>query len=44
MRQNNSRLFIKNDAAYVAVVFVSVVLFIAFLAIQIFTGITMTRI
>lgn len=44
MRQNNSRLFIKNDAAYVAVVFVSVVLFIAFLAIQIFTEITMTRI
>ena len=44
MRQNSSRLFIKNDAAYVAVVFVSVILFISFLAIQIFTEITMTRI
>ena len=44
MRENNSRLFIKNDAAYVAVVFVSVILFISFLAIQIFTQITMTRI
>lgn len=44
MRQNSSRLFIKSDAAYVAVVFVSVILFISFLAIQIFTEITMTRI
>ena len=44
MKQNSSRLFIKSDAAYVAVVFVSVILFISFLAIQIFTEITMTRI
>ena len=44
MRSNEHRLFIKNDTAYVVVVFVSVILFISFIAIQIFTEITMTRI
>ncbi len=43
MRNNESRLFIKNDAVYVAVVFLSVVLFIALLAVQIFTGATSFR-
>ena len=43
MRKNDSRLFIKNDAVYVTVVFVSVVLFIVLLAAQIFSGVTVTR-
>lgn len=43
MRNNEGRLFIKNDAVYVAVVFVSVILFIALLAAQIFSGATETR-
>ena len=44
MRKNNGRLFIQNDAIYVAVVFVSVFLFIALIALQIFSGIHATRI
>ena len=40
MRNNDSRLFFKNDAVYVAVVFLSVVLFIALLALQVFSGAT----
>ena len=43
MRNNDSRLFIKNDVVYVTVVFVSVVLFIGLLAFQIFSGDTTTR-
>ena len=43
MRKNDSRLFIKNDAVYVAVVFLSVVLFIGILAFQIFSSVTATR-
>ena len=43
MRNNEGRLFIKNDAVYVAVVFASVVLFIGLLAAQIFSGVTTTR-
>ena len=43
MRNNDSRLFIKNDVVYVTVVFVSVVLFIGLLAAQIFSGVTPTR-
>ncbi|MBR2548439.1 MAG: bifunctional diguanylate cyclase/phosphodiesterase [Clostridiales bacterium] len=43
MKNNDSRLFIKNDAVYVTVVFVSVVLFIVLLAFQIFSGVTSTR-
>ena len=43
MKNNDSRLFIKSDAVYVAVVFASVVLFIALLAAQIFSGVTLTR-
>ena len=44
MRKNNGRMFIQNDVAYVAVVFVSVVLFIGLIALQIFSGIHATRI
>ena len=44
MRKNDNRLFIKNDAAYVAVVFASVIFFIFLLAAQIFSGITQARI
>ena len=44
MRKNNGRMFIENDAAYVAVVFVSVILFIGLIALQIFSGIHATRI
>ncbi len=44
MRKNDSRLFIKNDAAYVAVVFASVIFFIFLLAAQIFSGVTQARI
>lgn len=43
MRNNEGRLFIKNDAVYVTVVFASVVLFIALLAAQIFSGDTNIR-
>ena len=43
MRINEGRLFIKNDAAYVAIVFLSVVLFISLLAVQIFSGATSFR-
>lgn len=43
MKNNDSRLFIKNDVVYVTVVFVSVVLFIGLLAAQIFSGVTTTR-
>ena len=43
MRNNDSRLFIKNDAVYVTIVFFSVVLFIALLAAQIFTSLTPVR-
>ena len=43
MRNNDSRLFIKSDAVYVAVVFASVILFIGLLAAQIFSGVTATR-
>ena len=43
MGNNDSRLFIKNDAVYVTVVFVSVVLFIGLLAFQIFSDVTATR-
>ena len=43
MKNNDSRLFIKSDAVYVAVVFASVVAFIALLAAQIFSGVTSTR-
>lgn len=43
MRDNDSRLFIKNDVVYVTVVFASVVLFISLLAFQIFSGDTTTR-
>lgn len=43
MRINEGRLFIKNDAAYVAIVFLSVVLFISLLAVQIFSGVTSFR-
>ena len=43
MRKNDSRLFIKNDALYVTIVFVSVVVFIALLAAQIFTSLTPVR-
>ena len=43
MKNNDSRLFIKSDAVYVAVVFASVVAFIALLAVQIFSGVTSTR-
>ena len=44
MRKNNGRLFIQNDAAYVAVVFASVILFLGLIALQIFSGIHATRI
>ena len=44
MRKNNGRMFIQNDVAYVAVVFVSVILFIGLIALQIFSGIHATRI
>lgn len=37
-------MFIQNDAVYVAVVFVSVILFIGLIALQIFSGIHATRI
>ena len=37
-------MFIQNDVAYVAVVFVSVILFIGLIALQIFSGIHATRI
>ena len=37
-------MFIENDVAYVAVVFVSVILFIGLIALQIFSGIHATRI
>lgn len=43
MRNNEGRLFLKNDAVYVTVVFVSVILFIGLLAAQIFSGTTETR-
>ena len=43
MKNNGSRLFFNNDAAYVAVVFLSVVLFISLLALQVFTGVTAFR-
>lgn len=43
MRKNSGRLFIQNDAIYVATVFMSVFLFIGLLALQIFSGIPMTR-
>ena len=43
MRNNDRRLFIKNDAVYVTIVFVSVVIFIALLAAQIFTSLTPVR-
>ena len=43
MKNNDSRLFIKSDAVYVAVVFASVVAFIALLAAQIFSGVSSTR-
>ena len=43
MRNNESRLFIKNDAAYVVVIFASVILFIGLLAAQIFSSVTATR-
>ncbi len=43
MKKNDSRLFIQSDATYVAVVFLSVVLFIGLLALQIFSGISSTR-
>ena len=43
MRNNEGRLFFKNDAVYVTVVFVSVILFIGLLAAQIFSGTTETR-
>ena len=43
MKTNDSRLFIKSDAVYVAVVFASVVVFIGLLAVQIFSGVTTTR-
>ena len=44
MKKNNGRLFFQNDAIYVAVVFASVILFMGLLALQIFSGITPTRI
>lgn len=44
MRKNSGRMFIQNDAVYVAVVFVSVILFIGLIALQIFSGIHATRI
>ena len=43
MKNNDSRLFIKSDAVYVAVVFASVIAFITLLAVQIFSGVTSTR-
>lgn len=43
MNKNDGRLFIKSDAAYVAVVFASVALFVSLLAIQIFSNVTPTR-
>ena len=43
MKNNGSRLFFKSDAVYVAVVFLSVVLFIGLLALQVFTGVTAFR-
>ena len=43
MKNNDSRLFIKSDAVYVAVVFASVIAFIALLAVQIFSSVTSTR-
>lgn len=43
MRNNEGRLFIKSDAVYVTVVFASVILFIALLAAQIFSGDTNIR-
>ena len=44
MRKSSGRMFIQNDAVYVAVVFVSVILFIGLIALQIFSGIHATRI
>lgn len=44
MRSNDNRLFIKNDAAYVVSVFASVLLFIGLIALQLFSGITATKI
>ena len=44
MRSNDNRLFIKNDAAYVVCVFASVLLFIGLIALQLFSGITATKI
>ena len=43
MRNNESRLFFKNDAAYVVVIFASVIFFIGLLAAQIFSSVTATR-
>ena len=43
MRNNDSRLFFKNDAAYVVVIFASVIFFIGLLAAQIFSSVTATR-
>ena len=43
MRNNDSRLFLKNDAAYVVVIFASVIFFIGLLAAQIFSSVTATR-
>ena len=43
MRSNEGRLFLKNDAVYVTVVFASVALFIGLLAAQIFSGMTAVR-
>ena len=43
MKKNDNRLFFKNDAVYVTVVFLSVILFIGILAFQIFSSVTTTR-